>query len=73
MPDTQESPARFWQRVEASWRWRRAQFDRGLIELTIAGTEPGSESDPGEEGLPMPASSDRFNDYLVLTGWEPNA
>ncbi|QIB67046.1 PD-(D/E)XK nuclease family protein [Kineobactrum salinum] len=73
IPDTQEGPARFWQRVEASWRWRRAQLDRGLIEVTVAGTEPGPESDPGDEGLPMPASSDRFNEYLVLTGWEPNA
>jgi hypothetical protein len=71
--ETQESPAHYWQRFEHTWHWRRAQFERGLIEVTVTGTEPGEDSTPGEAGLPMPEASDRFNDYAVLTGWGENA
>jgi ATP-dependent helicase/nuclease subunit B len=72
VPETQESPARYWQRLEETWRWRRAQFDLGLIEVTVTGAEPTGNSDPGEAALPMPEASDGFNDYAVLTGWGEN-
>ena len=72
-PLDDESLARHWQRVEHSWAWRRSQFDRGLVEVTVQGTEVTDDSYPGEGGLPMPEYSDSFNDYAVLTGWEDNA
>jgi hypothetical protein len=72
-PEGDENAAQYWQRVEQSWQWRNAQLARGLIEVTVADTEPGAESDPGEHGLAIPEASDRFNDYSVLTGWGVNA
>jgi len=72
-PEGEESAAQYWQRFEQSWRWRKAQFDAGRVEVTVAGTEPTADSSPGEHGLPMPATSDSFNDYSVLTGWAQNA
>jgi RecB family exonuclease len=72
-PGGEESAAQYWQRFEQTWRWRRAQFDRGLVEVTVTDTEPTAESLPGDDGLPMPEASDSFNDYRVLTGWGANA
>jgi ATP-dependent helicase/nuclease subunit B len=64
-----ESLLEFWQRVETTWQWRRAQLDLGLVEVTITDTEPDETSSPGEFGLPMPETFDKFDDYTVLTGW----
>jgi hypothetical protein len=72
-PEGDESPAQYWHRAEQSWRWRKGQFERGLIEVTVAETEPTQESMPGEDCLEMSQDSDRFNDYSVLTGWGENA
>jgi hypothetical protein len=70
---TGETAIDYWRRFEQSWHWRRAQFDRGLVEVTVSDTQPDAESSPGEDGLDMPESSDSFNDYSVLTGWGANA
>ena len=72
-PKNEENWGQFWQRFEASWHWRRNQLDKGQIEVTITNTEPTENSDSGEDGLPVPAANDNFNDYAALTGWEPNA
>ena len=72
-PADEESPVEYWQRFEQSWRWRKAQFERGLIEVTVADTEPTQQSAPPEDGLEIPEASDLFNDYSVLTGWGENA
>ena len=71
-PATGENPAQYWERFQHTWRWRKAQFDAGLIEITVAGTEPTENSSPGEAGLPMPEASDAFSDYKALTGWGDN-
>ncbi len=68
-PGNGESLLEFWQRVEKTWQWRRAQLDQGLIEVTITDTEPDEASSPGDIGLAMPDTFDRYNDYTVLTGW----
>lgn len=68
-PEGAESAAQYWLRFEQSWRWRKAQLDRGLVEVTVSETETTADSTPGDDGLPMPDASDRFNDYHVLTGW----
>ncbi|TGD72180.1 hypothetical protein E4634_16055 [Mangrovimicrobium sediminis] len=71
-PTTGENAAQYWARFEHTWRWRKAQFDSGLIEVTVNGTEPTENSEPGEAGLPMPETSDKFNDYQFITGWGEN-
>jgi ATP-dependent helicase/nuclease subunit B len=72
-PVNEEGWGEFWQRFETSWRWRREQLDKGLVEVTVTGTELTEDSTPDEAGLEMPDASDSFNDYAVLTGWEPGA
>jgi len=72
-PEGEENAAQYWQRFEHSWRWRKAQFDRGLVEVTVAGTEPTADSAPDDDCLEIPEASDSFNDYRVLTGWGQNA
>lgn len=71
--DGEETTARYWQRFENSWLWRKAQLDKGLVEVTIADTKPTEDSAPGEDCLAIPEASDSFNDYSVLTGWGENA
>tara|TARA_R110002072_G_scaffold23437_3_gene81118 strand:+ start:2774 stop:5473 length:2700 start_codon:yes stop_codon:yes gene_type:complete len=72
-PAEEEDTAQYWQRVEHSWQWRRSQFERGLIEVTVSGTEPTKDSLAAENCLAIPEASDRFNEYSVLTGWGENA
>ena len=67
--DNGESHLEFWQRVEATWKWRRQQLDSGLIEVPVTGTEPDEDSSPGPDGLDMPDTFDSFDDYSMLTGW----
>ena len=69
----EENPAQYWQRFENSWQWRKAQFDKGLIEVTVTDTEPDDASAPGEDCLEIPEASDKFNNYSVLTGWGANS
>lgn len=64
-----ESVAAYWQRIEQTWKWRRSQMDSGKVEVTIGHTEPDDHSQPGEKGLEVPDSSDRYNDFTALTGW----
>jgi len=71
VPQDRESPEQYWRRCEFTWQWRRAQLEQGLVEVTVTGTEPDDGSQPGERGLLLPDASDAFNDYAVLTGWEP--
>ena len=72
-PAGEENDAQYWQRFEQSWRWRKAQFDKGLVEVTVADTEPDDASVPDEDCLAIPEASDLFNDYAVLTGWGSNS
>ncbi len=64
-----ESVAAYWQRIEQTWKWRRSQMDSGKIEVTIRDTEADEDSQPGEKGVEVPDSSDRYNDFTALTGW----
>lgn len=63
----------YWRQVESLWRWRRQQLERGLVEVTVAGTEPDARSEPPPDGPDLPATSDDFNEYWGLTGWEQGA
>jgi len=62
-----------WVAFEETWKWRRTQLDAGRIELNIEGTEPDEQSVPPEGALPVADASDRFDDYIVLTGWPEGA
>jgi hypothetical protein len=64
-----EGVDRLWERFVVTWRWRRAQLDQGLVEVTVKGTEPTEESTLPEDGLSIDEYNDAFNDYAVLTGW----
>ncbi|OUR79613.1 hypothetical protein A9Q83_04240 [Alphaproteobacteria bacterium 46_93_T64] len=72
IPENQENWPQYWQRFEHTWRWRKEQFDQGLIEVTVSGTEPTDESKADEDGLEIPKTSDSFNDYSAITGWRTN-
>lgn len=68
-PVTEENHAEIWQKMKETWLWRRKQLDSGLIEVTVTGTEVDEASQADEGALSIPDSSDRFNDYKILTGW----
>lgn len=64
-----ENIKQIWQRIKHTWQWRQEQINKGVIEVTIANTEPDENSQPGEDGLPIPDSNDFYCDYGALTGW----
>ncbi len=64
-----ENQAVIWQKMQTTWNWRRAQLDQGLIEVTVKGAQPDTDSDPEENALAIPDHNDNFNDYRVLTGF----
>ena len=70
-PETGESVAELWRRAEVTHRWRRAQLDRGLVEVPADGTEPDERSRTPEDGLGSPEGPDRFDDFRLLTGVDP--
>lgn len=70
-PETGESVARLWRRAEITHGWRRAQLDRGLVEVPADGTEPDERSRTPEDGLARPEGPDRFDDFRLLTGVDP--
>ena len=43
-PTSDENAAQYWQRFERTWQWRKQQFDRGLVEVTVSDTEPTADS-----------------------------
>lgn len=69
----EENATQLWRRFEQNWKWRRGQFDQGLIEVVTEMTEADADSVPPEDGLPGVAASDRYNDYVRLAGWRDNA
>jgi hypothetical protein len=60
-----------WREFEQIWHWRRAQLERGLIEVTVAGTEP--DSPPPLEHWSARKGADNYNDFDALTGWPRTA
>jgi len=65
--------ADLWRRFEVTWNWRRNQFDRGLIEMTLEGAEPDEDSEAPEDGMKLEDHADHFNDFSVLMGWGEGA
>jgi len=73
VPKNEEEVGDFWHRAEATWAWRRAQLDTGLIEVPVADTEATERSAPEQAGLPIPDTYDQYNDFAALTGWDPKS
>ena len=70
-PAAGESTAGLWRRAEVTHAWRRAQLDRGLVEVPAEGTVPDERSRPPDDGLRSPEGPDRFDDLRLLTGVDP--
>lgn len=64
-----ENIKQVWQRIKHTWQWRQEQIKQGVIEVTIANSEPDDNSQPRDDGLPIPDSNDYYSDYGALTGW----
>ncbi len=62
--------AALWEQAKATWRWRRAQIDKGAIELVVDGTEPTDESAPPSDAMLIEPLDARYNPYAYLAGWE---
>ena len=59
-----------WEEFEQVWKWRRAQLDTGLIEVTVSGTE--ADREPPLAHWAASADADYYNDFDALTGWLRN-
>lgn len=68
-----ETTEDLWRRFEVTWKWRRKQLNKGIIEVTVDGTEPDESSEPPEDGLEFRHYYNSFNDFPVLTGWKEDA
>ena len=73
VPGNGENHLKFWQRVEATWQWRREQLDAGRVEVPVSDTKQDEAPLPGDLGLAMPETFDSFDDYWALTGWRDDA
>ncbi len=58
-----------WNRFGASWRWRRAQFDRGEIEIVGEEIEPEQAAEPPADGFTLEELKEDYNAYRHLRGW----
>ena len=72
-PANEESWGEYWLRFENTYKWRKQQFDQGLIEVTVADADSDERSAAGEGALDIPEASDTFNDFHAITGWREDA
>ncbi|MEX2365716.1 MAG: PD-(D/E)XK nuclease family protein, partial [Pseudohongiellaceae bacterium] len=74
VPASGEKLLEFWQRVEHSWRERRGQLDKGLIEVNVEGTLSDEQMLlDAERGISLKETFERFSEFGALTGWQENA
>ena len=62
--------AQLWERIAATWAWRKQQISGGSIELGLEGLEPTAESAPPEDAMDSETLSPRYNPFVHLAGWE---
>jgi hypothetical protein len=65
-----ENTAQLWQRFIETLKWRRAQFNKGMIEVALDGIPETEDSIPPDNALAMEYLNPAYNDYLALAGWE---
>lgn len=61
-----EGAAHLWQRFLKTWAWRRAQTDRGRIEVVL---EEHEDELPAEDALAIEVLNINYNDFSALAGW----
>ncbi|ANG62601.1 hypothetical protein A8C75_08970 [Marinobacterium aestuarii] len=72
-PENNEGLLQIWQRLETTWKQRRQQLDRGMIEVNVSGTEPLGAFQLDENALTVPDTFESFNEFVALVGWEAEA
>jgi len=72
-PINGETLQEFWVRFEYSWTERRAQLDRGMIEVNCSGTEQVDEFLLSEKALPNELVYEPFSEFGAVVGWEEGA
>jgi hypothetical protein len=67
------STSQLWDRIMATWQWRRTQIEAGALEVVLEGLEPTDKSVPPSGALDVEELDARYNDYLNLSGWDAAA
>ena len=67
------STALLWERLSTTWAWRRKQIESGLVEVVFEDIEATDASAAPEGALPIEALDERYNPFLTLAGWGPEA
>jgi hypothetical protein len=67
------STSQLWDRIMATWAWRRTQIEAGALEVVMDGLEPTDESVPPPGALAVEESDPRYNACLTLAGWDADA
>lgn len=67
------STALLWERITTTWRWRREQIEAGRLEVVLEATDATSDSAPPDGALEIELLDERYNPFLPLAGWGPDA
>jgi hypothetical protein len=67
------STSQVWDRLVVSWGWRRAQIEKGRIELALDDVEGTADSIPPVSALAAEAPNERYNAFTYLAGWSADA
>jgi hypothetical protein len=67
------STSLLWDRITATWAWRRAQIEAGSLELVMEGLEPTAASQPPAGALAIEELNQQYNACANLVGWDADA
>jgi hypothetical protein len=67
------STSLLWDRIMATWAWRRAQIEAGSLELVMEGLEPTAASQPPAGALAIEELNQQYNACANLVGWDTDA
>jgi PD-(D/E)XK nuclease superfamily len=67
------STALLWERITATWAWRRAQIEAGELEVVLEEIDETDESAPPDGALAIEPLDGRYNPFLHLAGWGVDA
>jgi hypothetical protein len=63
------STALLWDRIMATWQWRRTQIQAGALECVMEGLEPTTASQPPSGTLTIEELNPLYNACTHLAGW----
>jgi hypothetical protein len=67
------STSRLWDRIMATWQWRRTQIEAGSLECVMDGLEPTAASEPPSGALAIEELNPLYNACANLAGWDAGA